>query len=53
LVPDDEKLGYGELRKMVGDINESEVPKEDVLSDSVYKYDRVKDQIVMLEEHEE
>lgn len=53
LVPDDGKLGYEELRKMVGEINESEVPKEDVLSDSVYKYDRVKDQIVMLEEQEE
>ena len=38
LVPDDGKLDYGELRKMVGEINESEVPEEDVLSDGIYKY---------------
>ena len=38
LVPDDGKLDYEELRKMVGEINESEVPKEDVLSDRIYKY---------------
>lgn len=53
LVPDDGNLDYGELQKTVGQINESEVPEEDVLSDSVYKYDRVKDQIVMLEGPEE
>lgn len=53
LIPDNENLDYGELQKTVGQINESEVPKEDVLSDSVYKYDRVKDQIVMLEGQEE
>ena len=40
LVPDDGKLDYRELRKMVGEINESEVPKEDVLSDRIYKYSR-------------
>jgi len=53
LVPDDGKLDYGDLQKTVGQINESEVPEEDVLSDSVYKYDRVKDQIVILEEQKE
>ncbi|MSS11292.1 hypothetical protein FYJ38_21990 [Clostridium sp. WB02_MRS01] len=40
LVLDDGKLDYGELRKMIGQINESEVPKEDVLSDRIYKYSR-------------
>jgi len=40
LVPDDGKLDYEELRKMVGEINESEVPEEDVLSDRIYKYSR-------------
>lgn len=40
LVPDDENLDYGELQKIVGQINESEVPKEDVLSDRIYKYSR-------------
>jgi len=38
LVPDNGKLDYGELQKMVGEINENEVPKEDVLSDRIYKY---------------
>lgn len=38
LVPDDGKLNYGELQKTVSQINESEVPKEDVLSDMIYKY---------------
>lgn len=38
LVPDDGKLNYGELQKMVVQINQSEVPKEDVLSDKIYKY---------------
>ena len=38
LVPDDGQLDYGELRKMVSEINESDVPEEDVLSDRVYKY---------------
>ena len=40
LVPDNGKLYYGELRKMVVQINQSEVPKEDVLSDRIYKYSR-------------
>ncbi len=40
LVPDDGDLDYGELQKTVGQINESEVPKEDVLSYRIYKYSR-------------
>lgn len=40
LVPDDGNLDYSELQKTVGQINESEVPKEDVLSDKIYKYSR-------------
>lgn len=40
LVPDDGNLYYGELQKTVGQINENEVPKEDVLSDRIYKYSR-------------
>ncbi len=40
LVPDGGKLDYGELRKMVREINESEVPEEDVLSNRIYKYSR-------------
>ncbi|WP_278320793.1 DUF5688 family protein [Lacrimispora sphenoides] len=40
LVPDDGNLDYGELQKTVGQINESEVPKEDVLSNRIYRYSR-------------
>lgn len=40
LVADDGNLDYRELQKTVGQINESEVPKEDVLSDRIYKYSR-------------
>lgn len=49
LVPDDGKLDYGELQKMVGQINESEVPKEDVLSDRIYKYSRHECRISLIE----
>ena len=49
LVPDDGKLDYGELRNMVGEINESEVPKEDVLSDRIYKYSRHDCKIILIE----
>lgn len=49
LVPDDGNLDYGELRRMVGEINESEVPKEDVLSDRIYKYSRHDCKIILIE----
>ena len=53
LIPDKGGLDYEDLQEMVEQINKSEVPVEDVLSDRVYKYDRVQDQIVMLEKQEE
>ena len=40
LIPDNGNLDYGELQKTVGQINESEVPEEDVLSDRIYRYSR-------------
>ena len=40
LVPDKGDLDYEELQNMVGQINESEVPEEDVLSNRIYKYSR-------------
>lgn len=46
----DKGINYSELEAIVRDINANEVPREDVLSDSVYKYDRDKDQIVILGE---
>lgn len=48
LIPDKGGLDYDDLQEMVRQINISEVPVEDVLSDGVYKYDRAKDQIDML-----
>jgi len=49
LVPDDGNLDYGELQKTVGQINESEVPKEDVLSDRLYRYSRKDGKIYVVE----
>lgn len=45
LVPYRENLDFDYLRKMVGDINGSEVPPEDQLSDQVYLYRREEDAI--------
>lgn len=47
LIPDQES-DYVELQNMVESINRTEVPKEDVLSDSVYKYERETGQITVV-----
>lgn len=49
LVPDDGNLDYEEFQKTVGQINESEVPEEDVLSDRIYKYSRQDCSISLIE----
>lgn len=49
LVSDDGNLDYEELQKTVGQINESEVPEEEVLSDGIYKYSRQDCSISMIE----
>ena len=36
------------LSDMVREVNLNEVPIEDILSDSVYKYDRVKSEITQI-----
>lgn len=51
LIPDQD-LDYVGLLEMVIEINRTEVPEEDVLADNVYKYDRSKNQIVILEGQE-
>ncbi len=38
LVPDRDNLDYKELQSMVTEINLSEVPEEDILSNRIYKY---------------
>lgn len=40
LIPENDELDPKELQEMVSTINVSEVPVEDVLSDSIYKFDR-------------
>jgi hypothetical protein len=40
LIPVKGELDFGELQEMVSQINESEVPEEDVLSNRIYKYSR-------------
>lgn len=49
LISDGENLKYKELKEMVCQINQSEVPEEDVLSSNIYRYEREKDQIVLVE----
>jgi len=48
LIPDRENLKYEELKVMVCQINHSEVPKEDVLSNSIYRYERNMEHIVIV-----
>ncbi len=48
LVPDNGELDYEELRKMVGEINKSEVPEE-VLLDRIYKYSQYDCNISLIE----
>lgn len=45
LVPKDGYMKKEELRKMVKEVNETQVPYEDILSDSVYVYSRELDSI--------
>lgn len=47
LIPD-QKLNYDEFLAMVVDINKKEVPEEDVLANSVYRYERKTKQITIL-----
>ena len=41
LLPDDGSRNYGELQDMVKTINQTEVSREELLSNSIYKYDRM------------
>ena len=48
LIPYSEDLSPTQLNKMVKDVNTSEVNAMDVLSDHIYKYDMIKDTIILL-----
>lgn len=48
LTPDNGKICYDDLNSMVVNINRSEVPPEDQLSDHVYLYSRSRDQISII-----
>lgn len=47
LLPDDGDISYEEMSRLVTHINQSEVPKEDRLSNQVYLYSRETDRITM------
>lgn len=49
LLIEEESMDIGELNEMVRQINEDQVPREDVLEDHVYYYDREKRRIKMCE----
>ena len=48
LILDRENLKYEELKEMVCQINQSEVPEEDMLSNSIYRYERNMEHIVIV-----
>lgn len=48
LLPDDGSQDREELRKMVGEINDTQVEPEEVLADSVYYFDRIKEKLDIL-----
>lgn len=48
LLPDDGEVSADELKKMIYDVNRTHVIPEDVLSDSLYYYDREKEDIIVL-----
>lgn len=41
LLPDDGSRDYEELQDMVKTVNQTEVPREELLSNSIYRYDRM------------
>lgn len=47
-IPYEEHLNAAELENMVRSINRTEVPPEDILSNSVYRYDRETDSVCVL-----
>ncbi len=47
LLPDDETILAGDLKKMIHEVNTTQVSPDEVLSDSLYYYDAVKKEIVM------
>ena len=50
MVPESYGVEIAALKEMVCDINATEVKEEEVLSNSVYRYDRAKRTIVVAEE---
>ena len=50
LIPYKEELNIEGIREMVRHINRAEVPESDILSDSVYMYDRDRDKIYLTAE---
>ncbi len=52
LVPYDETVSLNELSDMVRQVNQTEVPVEERLSDHVYYYSRVSDQVLILKDSE-
>lgn len=53
LLPDDREQGYGFYKKMVNEVNTTRVDPEEILSFSLYRYDRRKGEIVEIAETEE
>ena len=48
IIVNEHNMDRKSLSDMVREVNLNEVPIEDILSDSVYKYDRVKSEITQI-----
>lgn len=48
LIPDDGTMDHEQLKQMVMEVNETQVPEDEILSDSVYYYSSEEDKIELL-----
>ena len=48
LIPEDDSINHEQLKQMVMEVNQTQVPEDEILSDSVYYYSREMDKIEMI-----
>ena len=48
LIPEDDSIDHEQLKQMVMEVNQTQVPEDEILSDSVYYYSREEDKIEMI-----
>lgn len=48
LIPEDDSINHEQLKQMVMEVNQTQVPEDEILSDSVYYFSREEDKIEMI-----